>query len=53
MQEHFILCLSVKGQSVKSYWGMVWTELDNQQRERRSVDDSGLLPRMKDVVAIP
>lgn len=32
---------------------MVWTELDDQQREMRSVDDSGLLPRMKEVAVIP
>lgn len=45
--------LSAKGQSIKSYWGMVWTELDDQQRETRSVDGSALLCGMKDVAVIP
>lgn len=50
----FYIMSECKGaESIKSYWGMVWTELDDQQRERRSVNDSGFFLGMKEVAVIP
>lgn len=49
----FSIMSEVQRGSVKSYWGMVWTELDDQQRGMRSVDGSGLLCGMKEVAVIP